>query len=613
MKKPATRQTKFWLLGIAILLVSLGAAISFDLLRPSNLLYQEAQQAPLWRANMLYQRLEKRLPQIEEYFVLASARQQMPAIEAVQALQAITVARPHSPTAYEAHLILARYYRAIGEAEDAEKAYRAALDLEESSALRAELARYLADIGRVEDAYDEYRALLRTRPDSFVGMRLTGTAPLAVAADFNTATYYSDALEELQGDTAEEAILIRAEALSGLGRFEEAAEQYQSWLEDHPDDVEAQSGLAGALESLGQSEEALEIYQSLDTPSARTAEADLIAEDDPERAVELYTESDDPIGWWNATAILEESDQIAEAIDLYEQVARSGIYLADDAAYRMLILAQRAGDSRAKQTAHQLLNAQGVTYLGLQAQDQDMVLPVAPPYTPPPQQISQKVNALEELGLDDLAQRELEMAARFNSHPEVVAYAAQSLADRGDISQAQSVAEHLLYENRRRPLMVWQLAYPKPYADMVETAAHDAGVDPLLVWAVMREESRFDPDALSFANAQGLMQIIPSTRDSIAEQSGEEIQPDSMFDPETAIRFGAFYLGSLIDLFDGDVELAIAAYNGGPGSVQTWRDDPMVRDRDDFYRWIGFGETREYLSRVMLSYAIYQHLETMGR
>jgi soluble lytic murein transglycosylase len=70
----------------------------------------------------------------------------------------------------------------------------------------------------------------------------------------------------------------------------------------------------------------------------------------------------------------------------------------------------------------------------------------------------------------------------------------------------------------------------------------------------------------------------------------------------------AWLLRFLLDYYDGDVELAIAAYNGGAGSVDAWLADPLVSDRDDFLRWIGFGSTREYLERVSLYYSIYQQL-----
>jgi soluble lytic murein transglycosylase len=71
---------------------------------------------------------------------------------------------------------------------------------------------------------------------------------------------------------------------------------------------------------------------------------------------------------------------------------------------------------------------------------------------------------------------------------------------------------------------------------------------------------------------------------------------------------GAWFLRFLLDYFDEDLELAIAAYNGGAASVESWQQDPRVSDRDDLLRWIGFGETREYLARVSLSYQVYQEL-----
>lgn len=73
---------------------------------------------------------------------------------------------------------------------------------------------------------------------------------------------------------------------------------------------------------------------------------------------------------------------------------------------------------------------------------------------------------------------------------------------------------------------------------------------------------------------------------------------------------GAWYLRFLIDYFQGDLDLAISAYNGGAASVESWQKDPLVSNRDDLIRWIGFGETREYLERVSLSYRIYQELYT---
>jgi soluble lytic murein transglycosylase len=104
------------------------------------------------------------------------------------------------------------------------------------------------------------------------------------------------------------------------------------------------------------------------------------------------------------------------------------------------------------------------------------------------------------------------------------------------------------------------------------------------------------------------MQVMPSTQEWIAEQLGEEIAPGDAYDPQTNIRMGAWFLRFLSDHFQGDLDLVIAAYNGGAGSVDSWLADPLVSNRDDLLRWIGFGETREYLARVSLSYRVYREL-----
>jgi soluble lytic murein transglycosylase len=185
---------------------------------------------------------------------------------------------------------------------------------------------------------------------------------------------------------------------------------------------------------------------------------------------------------------------------------------------------------------------------------------------------------------------------------------ADALLSRGHVTDAQTIAETYIRDHPRAPLAFWQLSFPRPYSTTVEAAAAEFDVDPLLIWAVMREESRYDPAALSYAGARGLMQVIPSTQAWIAEQLGEDFSPGDAFTPEASIRMGAWFLHFLGDYFEGDFELAIMAYNGGAASVDSWLADPLVSDRDDLIRWIGFGESREYLERVSLSYQIYQEV-----
>jgi soluble lytic murein transglycosylase len=202
------------------------------------------------------------------------------------------------------------------------------------------------------------------------------------------------------------------------------------------------------------------------------------------------------------------------------------------------------------------------------------------------------------------------MAARFDRRPEARAAYAQALFDRGDLLEAQRVAEAVLHEVPRAPLSLWQLAYPQPYDQELRTAAEEYDLDPLLLWAVMHTESRYDPEALSYARAQGLMQIIPSTAEWAAESAGFAFSPLDIYEPHANLRIAAWYLRWLLDYFEGDLELAVTAYNGGPGNVNAW--DDQVSNRDDFFRWIGAGESREYVNRVLTAYHISQELERVS-
>jgi len=588
-----------------------------DEMRSPQALYREARRVHPERAAALYARLAKRLPQIEDYARLWAAEAAMPDLDAMRTLQTIVAFRPQSPAAYRAHIALGRYYASV-EAPEAEDEYRAALALHDTVALRLELARYLEEQGDevgaaslpsvLGGAYAEYLHVLGDRPDAFAGMRRTGSDPLAVARDLNAATYYSDALETLRGVDDVQALPLRAQALAGLGRYEEAEEIYHAWLEESPDDASARMGLARALARLDRTDEALSLYQEIDTPDSHLAQAELLEEEEPAEALALYLDSPYPVAWWSATTLLEEQGRLTETLPIYAQLGGTDTYLADDAAYRLHVLARRVGDEEARAEAERLLNGFGLSWLALRAAGDELRLNTAPPLAPAGGDVLDKARALELIGREDLAHLELAFAARFRRAPEVDVAMAQALASRGDVIGAQAIAEAYVEGHARAPLAFWQLSYPRPYSATVEAAAVEFDVDPLLIWAVMREESRFDPEALSYVGARGLMQVMPSTQDWVAEQLGEDIPPGDAFTPEVSIRMGAWFLRFLLDYFDGDLDLAIAAFNGGAASVDMWQANPLVSDRDDLLRWIGFGETREYLERVSVSYRIYREL-----
>jgi len=585
----------------------------WDDLRSPQALFGEAQQAKPERAAVLYKQLAERMPEIEEYTQLWAAETAMPNLEAVDTLKTIIAYRPQSPAAYQAHLALARYYANL-ETPEAEASYRAALALNDTLALYLELARYLEEQGDNEGAYGEYRHILDyrniagKRADAFTGMRRTGQNPLTVADDLINATYFTDALETLRGIDEPEALPLRARALVAVGRYDEAQAAYSDWLKEMPDDTEAQMGLAKTLLRLGHIDEALELYKEIDTPDSSLVQASLLEEEEPDQALAIYSESAYPSAWWAATTLLESQGRITETFPLYERLAETDTTFADDAAYRLYVLAERVGDRKVKRQAKTLLENFGLDWLALRATGSELQLDLAPPLNPTGDDILAKAEILESLGREDLAHMELVFAARFRQAPEVDLAMAEDLSSRGYVTDAQSIAEHYIEDHPKAPLAVWQLSYPRPYSTTVEAVATEFEVDPLLIWAVMREESRYDPDALSQAGARGLMQVIPSTQAWIAGELGEEISPGEAYIPETSIRMGGWLLSFLSNYFDGDVELAIPAYNAGAGSVEIWQADPLVSNRDDLLRWIGYDETRLYLERVSLSYQIYQEL-----
>ncbi len=576
--------------------------------RSPRAIHDRAQEADPEQAAQLHQQLAEQLPEIEEYTRLWAAQAALPSLDAVTTLRDIIAFRPQSAAAYEALVTLARYYADL-EAPQAEETYREALALHDSVALRLELARHLEDLGDNDGAYLEYHTILGDRPDAFEGMRRTGSNALTVAEDLINAAWFSDALETLRDVDQGRVMALRGRALSGLGRYEEAGEALQSWLEDNPDDDDAKMELAKVLSRLGEMDGALEVYEEVDSLDSQLAQADLLKAEDPDKALELYQQIPYPVAWWSATSLLEAQGQLTETLPLYRRIAQSSTHLADDAAYRLRVLAERLTDEEARAEADALLEELGINWLAVRAREAGFQLPTAPPLAPAGEEILAKVEALEALGRDDLAVLELELSAATRRAPEIDLAMAQALADRGEMVQAHSIAAaHTANDDGRAPLAFWQLSYPRPYPDAVQAASAEFQVDPHLIWSVMRQESRFDAHAMSYVGARGLMQVMPSTQVWIAEQLGEDIAPGEAFTPESNIRMGAWFLRFLLDYFDDDVQLAVAGYNGGAGSVDEWLSDPLVSDRDDLLRWIGFGETREYVERVSMNYEIYEAL-----
>ncbi|MDW7652308.1 MAG: lytic transglycosylase domain-containing protein [Bacillota bacterium] len=160
-----------------------------------------------------------------------------------------------------------------------------------------------------------------------------------------------------------------------------------------------------------------------------------------------------------------------------------------------------------------------------------------------------------------------------------------------------------------RTPQVGRLLYPYSYREIIEENAAEYGVDPLLVAAVIRVESKYDPDAVSPRGALGLMQLMPATAEWIAPQVGiDTLTEEMLLDPKVNIKLGTWYLANLSEEFSANLDVVLASYNGGRGQVKRWLDEGIWSGRYADRSEIPFSETRLFLYKVKKAYGRYQEL-----
>jgi soluble lytic murein transglycosylase len=159
------------------------------------------------------------------------------------------------------------------------------------------------------------------------------------------------------------------------------------------------------------------------------------------------------------------------------------------------------------------------------------------------------------------------------------------------------------------PGFIMDLAYPTYYEDLVLENAERTGLDPLLIFSLIRQESLFESLARSFASAQGLMQVIPPTGAEIASELDwpPDYETPDLYRPYVSLRFGTYYLAKQRDRFDGRIEVALAAYNGGPFNAQRWIER-AGEDPDLFLEIITLREPQLYIKRIKEHLTVYRAL-----
>ena len=155
----------------------------------------------------------------------------------------------------------------------------------------------------------------------------------------------------------------------------------------------------------------------------------------------------------------------------------------------------------------------------------------------------------------------------------------------------------------------YRAAYPRGYQAIVEQEAAVSGLDPALVYAVIRSESGFAPTAQSSVDARGLMQLTPDTFQWVRYRLGEEGSAASelLYEPEENIRYGCANLGILLREFGGERE-ALAAYHAGRGSVHSWLEDSRYSADGQLLGDIPYGDTSRYVKKVLETREVYHRL-----
>jgi soluble lytic murein transglycosylase len=227
----------------------------------------------------------------------------------------------------------------------------------------------------------------------------------------------------------------------------------------------------------------------------------------------------------------------------------------------------------------------------------------------------QKAQLLGNGGLVDLAARELQIAAQEEREkndwvaPETARlFQENQLYNRGIEVMKRAVPNYFAMDIPALPRTYWEALFPRPYwYDLKRFSARNE-LDPYLVASLIRQESEFNPGAVSNRNAVGLMQLLPKTGRVVARQERlRNFTPSQLLVPGVNMRLGTRYFKSMVEKF-GSFEYALAAYNAGSDRVEDWLSAGNFRDPQEFVESIPFTETREYVQAILRNASVYRQL-----
>jgi len=538
---------------------------------------------------------------------------------------------------------LGNLYTQSGGYINAERIFRS-LSLEEKD--RGLKASYLYGLGEALEKQGKYGDALNTYKSIWVQYPETKSSSDAYTALTNISNSQGTSFQPSQSDYLE-----RADILFDKSRWSAALNNYNK-LSSKSTEVRTNIGIA--MVNTKKFNEAENILKNINSPRSLFWRGKLKTKQGLDsQASQLYTQihqlyPSSPLaaeGLYNAARLYQINDQTQQAIKTYDILIRSypRNKYAEDGAWNLGWIYYRKGQyreahgtfsaftdsessfnaSNAKYWKARTLEKQGKrdeahvqyrelagsttpTYHTYLAQKKSGYTPA---FTNPestvlsPQANSRKDKAQMLIGLGMPEEAQLEIVAmedEANTKEEfVIVSLLYSQVD--DYNQSIKVAQGLGLPQANR------LSYPKGFQEFVGPYAKKYGVDELLVYSIIREESRFQKNVVSPADAVGLMQLIPPTARTVARQIGINGFSTAMLTiPRINIEMGIFYFKQVLDQFNGDVELALASYNAGPHRAADWKVRFYGLEKDEFIEEVPFKETRNYIRRILRSYGAYK-------
>jgi peptidoglycan lytic transglycosylase len=263
------------------------------------------------------------------------------------------------------------------------------------------------------------------------------------------------------------------------------------------------------------------------------------------------------------------------------------------------------------------------TNVSLNAQDAILALipevkspgPEALEIEAPPEQLrAAKSQLLLNAGLNEFAIRELQAEQGGQGANWATLMIAHIYEDSGQIHRAiqflkKALPGYYSVDLTELPRPYWEILFPRPYWPELQAQAAANSLDPYLVASLIRQESEFNPGAVSRANAYGLMQLLPQVGRGEARAAHiRHFSVESLLAPSVNIQLGTHYFKEMVTQYKGQVEYALAAYNAGSNRVDEWLQSGHYSDIAEFVESIPFTETREYVQAIMRNAKVYQRI-----